>query len=46
MSALDILSLHLGGCIEDAVEKLHIAGQVMPITYEMKQNAKTVKKQL
>jgi hypothetical protein len=37
-----ILNLHLEACLEDSIEKLQVTGQIMPLTYEMKKNAKIV----
>ena len=37
-----VLNLHLEACLEDSIEKLQITGQIMPLTYEMKKNAKLV----
>ena len=39
----DVIDIQLIGCLEEAVDKLHISGQIMPLTYEMKNNAKMVK---
>lgn len=38
----NLLNLHLTACLEESIEKLQITGQIMPITYEMKKNAKIV----
>lgn len=38
----EALSVQIIGCVEDTIDKLQIAGQIMPLTYEMKANAKKV----
>ena len=38
----DVLEIQLLGCIEETIDKLQISGQIMPLTYEMKKNAKIV----
>lgn len=38
----DTINIEIIGCLEDTIEKLHISGQIMPLTYEMKKNAKSV----
>ena len=42
MMNTQILNLHLEACLEDSIEKLQVTGQIMPLTYEMKKNAKIV----
>jgi hypothetical protein len=42
MMSTAILNLHLEACLEDSIEKLQVTGQIMPLTYEMKKNAKIV----
>jgi hypothetical protein len=42
MANTDAIDIQIVGCVEDAIEKLQINGQIMPLTYEMKQNAKEV----
>jgi hypothetical protein len=42
MLETDVIDLQIVGCIEDTIDKLHIAGQIMPLTYDMKKNAKQV----
>ena len=37
------VNIQLIGLLEDTVDKLHISGQIMPLTYEMKKNAKQVR---
>jgi hypothetical protein len=36
------INIQLIGLLEDTVDKLQISGQIMPLTYEMKKNAKQV----
>lgn len=38
----DTINIEIIGCIEETIDKLHISGQIMPLTYEMKKNAKAV----
>ena len=38
----DSINIQIIGCVEDTIDKLQIAGQIMPLTYEMKSNAKKV----
>lgn len=38
----DSINIQIIGCVEDTIDKLQIAGQIMPLTYEMKTNAKKV----
>lgn len=40
----EAINIQLISCLEEAVDKLEISGQIMPLTYEMKKNAKAVKK--
>jgi hypothetical protein len=42
MADSEAIDIQIVGCVEDAIEKLQINGQIMPLTYEMKQNAKEV----
>jgi hypothetical protein len=43
MIETDAINIQIIGCVEDTIDKLQIAGQIMPLTYEMKSNAKKVK---
>jgi hypothetical protein len=43
MLETDVIDLQIIGCIEDTIDKLQIAGQIMPLTYDMKKNAKQVR---
>lgn len=38
----DAINIQLIGCLEESIDKLQISGQIMPLTYEMKKNAKIV----
>jgi len=38
----DTINIEIIGCIEETIDKLHISGQIMPLTFEMKKNAKAV----
>jgi len=40
MVDLNVVDIQLLGCVEESIEKLHISGQIMPLTYEMRNNAK------
>jgi hypothetical protein len=42
MASTEAIDIQIVGCVEDAIEKLQINGQIMPLTYEMKQSAKEV----
>lgn len=42
MAEIDAIDVQLIGCVEDAIDKLKINGQIMPLTYEMKLNAKDI----
>ncbi len=44
MAELNAINVQLSCCIEDTINKLQISGQIMPLTYEMKKNAKQVNK--
>ena len=39
---IQAIDVQIIGCIEDAMDKLQINGQIMPLTYEMKTNAKEI----
>ena len=43
MVEVSSINIELMGCIEEAIDKLQISGQIMPLTYEMKKNAKAVR---
>jgi hypothetical protein len=45
MSDLSVIDIQLLGCLEDSISKLQISGQIMPLTFEMKQNAKLLLEQ-
>jgi hypothetical protein len=38
----DTINIEIISCLEETIDKLHISGQIMPLTYEMKKNAKAV----
>jgi hypothetical protein len=38
----DAVNVQITCCLEDAIEKLQINGQIMPLTYEMRVNAREV----
>ena len=38
MTEIDAVNIQIIGCIEDAIDKLQISGQIIPLTYEMKLN--------
>lgn len=40
MTELSVMDIQILGCLEESIDKLHISGQIMPLTYEMKNNAK------
>lgn len=40
MAEVDTTNIQIVSCLEDTIDKLQIAGQIMPLTYEMKANAK------
>ena len=44
MSEVNAINIELIGCLEEAMDKLQISGQIMPLTYEMKKNAKAVRR--
>jgi hypothetical protein len=43
MVEVNAINIELIGCIEEAIDKLQISGQIMPLTFEMKKNAKAVR---
>ena len=46
MLDVDAIDVQLLGCLEDTMDKLQISGQIMPLTYEMRKNAKLVSNRL
>lgn len=38
----EVIDIQISGCLEEAIDKLRISGQIMPLTYEAKNNAKTM----
>ena len=42
MVEVSAINVQLMGCLEETVDKLKICGQIMPLTYEMKKNAKQI----
>ena len=38
----DTINIEIISCLEETIDKLHISGQIMPLTFEMKKNAKAV----
>ena len=42
MVEVNAINIELISCLEEAMDKLQISGQIMPLTYEMKKNAKAV----
>lgn len=38
----DSINIEIVSCLEETIDKLHVSGQIMPLTYEMKKNAKAV----
>ncbi|CAF0822487.1 unnamed protein product, partial [Brachionus calyciflorus] len=42
MMQTDVINIQLIGCLEDTIDKLEISGQIMPLTFEMRSNAKEI----
>ncbi len=38
----EVIDIQISGCLEEAIDKLRISGQIMPLTYEAKNNAKVL----